>query len=127
MTTYQREVAFHRTKESLPVLFGGNNGGLSLSTASKECGVLDPAFEFLIPSVRTDIIYPSREYAASPIKSKMLTDNTHNEFVINAVYSDDERIVHNVDVLKELAVIVQRPTKYALRVLAEIERGQMSG
>lgn len=55
--TYQWKIAFHRAEEPLPILFGGNDGWLSLGTASKECRVLNPAFQLLVPGVCTDIIY----------------------------------------------------------------------
>lgn len=58
--------------------------------------------------------------------STLLTYNTHDEFVVRTVYPDDQRIVHDIDIRKELAVVVQGAAKDALGMFAEVERGQMS-
>lgn len=40
-----------------------------------------------------------------------LTDDANDELILDAVYADNERIVHDVDVRQELAIIVQRATQ----------------
>jgi hypothetical protein len=56
MITDQWEISIHGTDESLSILLGRNDGGFSLASPTKECRLLHPALELLVPGVGADVI-----------------------------------------------------------------------
>lgn len=54
--TNQREVSFHRTDESLTVLFWSDDGRFASSSTAHESRLLDPAFDPFVPRIGSDVI-----------------------------------------------------------------------
>ena len=67
------------------------------------------------------------EHSRSVSRKTRRTNYPHDEFILDAVYTHNERVVHDIDVRQKLAVVEQCASQNPLGVLAEIERRQVGG
>lgn len=56
ISAHQWEISVHGAEESLSVLLGCNNGGLSLASSTKEGRLLHPALKLLVPGVGANVV-----------------------------------------------------------------------
>ncbi len=104
--THQREVTLHRTEEAIPVLLGGNDRRFSPVGTTEESRVFDPTFELLIPSICPNVVYVAGRVSILLTNREIRhTNYANNQLVLRAINSDNQRIIHDVDISQELAVV----------------------
>ena len=59
------------------------------------------------------------------VRKSLLTNYAYDKLVFHAIHTNDQRIVHDIDVCQELRIVEASPTEQSLRVLPDIERVQM--
>jgi hypothetical protein len=94
-------VFLHRNSEAISVVFRRSDGWFILST------VLDPGFEFLVPSVGANAVYGTVLVASPESREGIskLTYDTDDNLPTCIVESGHERVVHYILLAQEQSIV----------------------